>query len=129
MEKPIYVLDTSALRALIGKEQGAEMVAEHLGRAIMSSVNLAEVVTVLVRREHPQERIAQMLHRVTPQIAEFEAEQAVETGYLYHYTKTFGLSLGDRACLALAQARNLPVLTTDKIWQKLDIGVEVRVIR
>jgi ribonuclease VapC len=129
MEKQVYVLDTSALLALIGREQGADIVAEHLARAVMSSVNLAEVVTVLVRREHPKERIGQMLHRVSPQISEFEAEQAVETGYLYHYTKAFGLSLGDRACLVLAQSRNLPVLTADKIWQKLDIGVDVRMIR
>jgi len=60
---------------------------------------------------------------------DFDMQQAHIAGNLWQQTKPFGLSLGDRACLALATHLDLPVLTADKIWAQLDIGVPVRLIR
>ena len=59
----------------------------------------------------------------------FDRQQASIAGSLWQQTKELGLSLGDRACLALAQQLDLPVLTADKIWQRLDIGVSIQLIR
>lgn len=59
----------------------------------------------------------------------FDKQQARIAGNLWKQTKELGLSLGDRACLALAQHLELPVLTADKIWQQLDIGVSIQLIR
>ena len=129
MNKQSYVFDSSALLALIGKEGGYELVVEHLQHAVMSSVNFAEVATVLIRRGHGRERMTEILNKVAPQIIQFSPEQAIEVGCLYARTKAHGLSLGDRACLAVAQELNLPVLSADKIWAQLEVGVRVRLIR
>jgi PIN domain nuclease of toxin-antitoxin system len=44
-------------------------------------------------------------------------------------TRPYGLSLGDRACLALAIRRKATVYTTDAAWKNLNLGIEVEVIR
>jgi ribonuclease VapC len=59
----------------------------------------------------------------------FNADDAAAAANLWPATLSLGLSLGDRACLALAQRLQLPVLTADKIWNELQIGISVRVIR
>jgi ribonuclease VapC len=59
-------------------------------------------------------------------IHDFDQELAFQAGFLHPLTRFRGLSLGDRACPALGQQLNLPVLTTDRIWGELDFGVEVR---
>lgn len=128
MQTTSTVFDTSALIALIQKEEGADIVAKHLKGAIMSSVNFSEVAAVLARKMS-REEILPLLTKLIGEIVLFDEVQALEAGLLYQQTKHLGLSLGDRSCISLALSRKLPVLTTDKIWQKLDIGIEVRVIR
>ena len=123
------IFDSSAILALLKMEQGHEIVAENLDRAIVSSVNFSEVVTVLARKGFGQEEVIRSLKETFLNIEEFDTEQAIIAAKLDEVTKTHGLSLGDRACLALAKSRNLPVLTADKIWQELDLGVEVQLIR
>ena len=59
----------------------------------------------------------------------FDKIQAIEAGMLFEQTKHLGLSLGDRACIALAKINNLPILTADKIWLDLRVGVEIKSIR
>lgn len=123
------IFDSSAILALLGMEQGHEAVAENLDRAIVSSVNFSEVVTVLARNGLGQERVIKSLKETFLHIEDFDSEQAIIAAKLDEATKAYGLSLGDRACLALAKARKLPVLTTDKVWKKLKVGVEVRLVR
>jgi PIN domain nuclease of toxin-antitoxin system len=123
------VLDTSAVLALLAMEEGHEVVAENLENAVVSSVNLSEVITVLVRRGLKHEDVAQSLKDTFPQIEEFNAAQAIVAARLDEVTKAHGLSFGDRACLALAKSKNLVVLTTDEVWKELELGIEVQLIR
>jgi PIN domain nuclease of toxin-antitoxin system len=123
------VFDASAILALLKMEQGHEIVAENLDRAIVSSVNFSEVLTVLARKGFGQEEVIRSLKETFLYIEEFDTEQAVIAASLDEATKEHGLSFGDRACLALAKSKGLSVLTVNKIWKELDLGVEVQLIR
>jgi ribonuclease VapC len=123
------VLDSSALLAFIQAEPGGEAVAGVVGEALMSSVNLAEVVTKLVERTGSLEIARTALGMATVDVVDFDRPQAEQAGLLVKNTRSYGLSLGDRACLALAMRESVPVLTADRIWAKLQLNVEVRLIR
>jgi ribonuclease VapC len=123
------VLDSSALLAFIHGEPGGEVVAGVVGDALMSSVNLAEVVTKLVERTGSLETARAALGMATVEVIDFDKVQAEETGALVAHTRSCGLSLGDRACLTLAAREAAPVLTADRIWATLKLDVEVRLIR
>src|SRR5215813_5439724 len=120
------VLDSSALLAFIHGEPGADIVAGVVGDALMSSVNLAEVVTKLVERTGSLEAAREALGMATVEVIDFDKLQAEETGALVTHTRSRGLSLGDRACLTLAAREAAPVLTADRIWATLKLDVEVR---
>lgn len=122
------VLDASAILALLKMEQGHEIVAENLDRAIVSSVNFCEVVTVLARKGFGQEEVIRSLKETFLYIEDFDTEQAIIGASFNDVTKN-GLSLGDRACLALAKSKNIPVLTADKVWKELELGIGIQLIR
>ena len=123
------VLDSSALLAFIQAEPGGEAVAGVVGEALMSSVNLAEVITKLVERTGSLEIARTALGMASVDVVDFDRSQAEQAGLLVKTTRSHGLSLGDRACLALAMRESAPLLTVDRIWAKLKINVEVRLIR
>lgn len=123
------VLDASAILALLKMEQGHEIVAQHLDNAIVSSVNFSEVLTVLARNGFGQEEVIKSLKETFLHIEEFNTEQAIIAASIDEITRNHGLSLGDRACLALAKYKDLPVLTADKIWKDLDLDVKIKLIR
>lgn len=123
------VLDASAILALLKMEQGHEIVAQHLDNAIVSSVNFSEVVTVLARNGFGQEEVIKSLKETFLHIEEFNTEQAIIAASLDEITRNHGLSLGDRACLALAKYKSLSVLTSDRVWEKLNLGIKVQIIR
>ena len=123
------VLDASALLALLNREPGHEEIAEVIRDAAISAVNLSEVAAKLADRGMPGEAIREALEGLALEIHDFNQELAFQAGFLHPLTRSKGLSLGDRACLALGQQLNLPVLTTDWIWEELDLGVEVRLVR
>lgn len=123
------VIDASAILALLKMEEGHEKVAEKLDDAIISSVNFSEVITVIARNGFGTEEVIQSLKNTFLHIVEFNTEQAIIAATIDKTTKKYGLSFGDRACLALAKHNKLPVMTSDKIWKKLDLGVEVQLIR
>jgi ribonuclease VapC len=124
------VLDASAILALLNDEPGAEKITpEVLSRSTISAVNLAEVQSILVREGgDPDESWALAVDPI-PDVEPFTAEQARIAGTLIQKTRSLGLSLGDRACLALAIALNAPVYTTDQLWRKLKLGVPIHVLR
>lgn len=123
------VLDSSALLAFIHGEPGGEVVAGVVGEAVISSVNLAEVVTKLVERTGSLELARVALGMANVDVVDFDRLQAEQAGALVRRTRAGGLSLGDRACLALAARQAVPVLTADRIWATLKLDVEVRLIR
>ena len=123
------VLDASALLAVMLEERGAEKVRELLPGAIIGAVNLAEVVAKLQERGVPDEEIDRAIARLDLPVIPFDTAQAMVAGKLRARTRSLGLSLGDRACLALAVVRRTPAVTMDRGWSALDIGAEVIVAR
>ncbi len=123
------VFDASAILALLKMEEGHEIIAENLDRSIVSSVNFSEVIAVLARKGFGQEQVIKSLKDTFLHIENFDVEQAVVAASIDAITKQHGLSLGDRACLALAKTKNLSVLTADKIWKELDLDIKVQLIR
>lgn len=126
------VLDASAVLAYLGDEPGQEMV----GRALhngggMSVVNLAEVITRYVRMGATEDDLDELRLELPVRIFPFDTDTALEAGRLTRWTARYGLSLGDRCCLATAKLRGLHVLTADRIWQEVGplIGVDVELIR
>lgn len=125
----IAVLDASALMALLRGEVGAEKVAACLDWAIVSTVNLAEVETKLVSAGLDEHLAWLHIAEIQCSSVAFDEEQARTAGGLVKINRPFGLSLGDRACLALAMQRKATVYTTDRAWKNLSLGIEIEVIR
>jgi PIN domain nuclease of toxin-antitoxin system len=123
------VLDASALLAHIRGERGSDTIADLAADALMSTVNLAEVFSRLMEESLTVEQADAIVLRYGIDVVPFDEGLARRAGALRPATKSLGLSLGDRACLALAQRVGLPVLTADRTWAKLAVGVEVKVIR
>jgi PIN domain nuclease of toxin-antitoxin system len=119
----IAVLDTSALMAVLRDEPGAVRVAPLLESGLVSSVNLAEVQTKLVLAGLEDQLAWWHIDELKCQSVPFDDGQALIAGSLARTTKPYGLSLGDRACLALAIQRKATVYTTDAVWKNLDLGV------
>ncbi len=123
------VLDASALLAMLGAEPGSETVARSLPRAAMSAVNLSEVVAKFSDRGMPESAIRSSLEGLGLDIYPFDAAMAYSAGTLRPAMRSSGLPLGDRACLALGLELSATVLTTDREWKRLKVGVKVRTIR
>lgn len=124
------VLDASAILAILDREPGAEKLSlTLLSDAVASAVNLAEVQTVLVKRGIPPDEAWSDACSPIREIVAFDGEQAKAAGSLAVQTRSLGLSLGDRACLALGILRGAPIYTADRVWKKLKAGVEVRFLR
>jgi PIN domain nuclease of toxin-antitoxin system len=123
------VFDASAMLAILKRERGGDRAFAALDRAVVSCVNLAEVQSKLIEagldRRAAREHIEVLGCRAIP----FNEDQAWEAGSLRAVTQPLGLSLGDRACLALGIERKATVYTTDRNWKKLALGIEIEVIR
>lgn len=123
------VLDASAVIALLWDEPGGEAVEPLLGRAVMSAVNWAEVLQRYrahgIETDDKRERV----EALGIAIEDFTAEDAAAAAELWQPTRRAGLSLADRACLALARRLGLSAHTADRDWRKVDVGVEVVSIR
>jgi PIN domain nuclease of toxin-antitoxin system len=123
------VLDSSALLACLNQEEGSEAVVDLVAGALLSTVNLAETISVLVRQGASKDKALEILQLWDFQVVDFERVLAEETGALIARTRATGLSLGDRACLALAKVRSLPAVTADRSWSGIDVGVQIQLIR
>jgi PIN domain nuclease of toxin-antitoxin system len=123
-------LDASAVLAAFYREPGAEKLSpELLATAMISSVNLAEVHSKLVTEGWDVEQAWRDCSGLVDQVVPFTMEQAKLTGSLVSTTRSLGLSLGDRACLALAIEQNAPVYTTDRSWKNLRLDLRIVVLR
>jgi ribonuclease VapC len=124
------VLDASAILTVINDEPGAEkLTPDLLARAVGSTVNLAEVQTKLVSRGWTPEQAWEDAISPLREAVSFDEEQARIAGDLVIQTRHLGLSMGDRACLALGIVLKVPVYTAEKVWKKLKVGVRIHVIR
>jgi len=130
MSSTKVVLDASAILTVIRGEPGAEKLpAEMLVDSVASAVNLAEVHSKLVVKGWNVERAWEDAIGIVGEVFPFSPDHAKAAGSLVSETRKLGLSLGDRACLALAQASALPVLTADRAWKDLNLSIEVQLLR
>lgn len=125
----IAVLDASAVLALLFAEPGAERVADVIAdNAVISTVNLSEVAALLVRRgQEPEETLVPVREQVA--VEPFTSEDALTAARLSPLTAPKGLSLGDRACLALAKRLAARAVTAERAWAQLDVDVQIELIR
>lgn len=125
------VLDASAILADIAGETGGEIVRAVAFGAVVSAVNLAEVVAKLIEFGVDEREAEFLVRRGQYEVATLNLEQAILVGRLHGSHRRHGLSLGDSFCLALAQQTGRPVLTADRKWKDLEpaLGVEVSLIR
>lgn len=123
------VLDASAVLTVVHGEPGAELVAGCLRNGVISAVNLAEVISKLIERGQPSERALEIVAPFPFKVVPVDEGLAHDIGVLRARTAHLGLSLGDRACLALGRRLGLPVLTCDRPWASLDLGMEIRLVR
>jgi PIN domain nuclease of toxin-antitoxin system len=124
------VLDASAALCFLNNEPGAEIVERMLGRAIICSVNLAEVVSKLTEHGNSADWIRQDMARLQTRmrVVDFDIDLAWRAGLLRATTRHLGLSLGDRACLALAEREGGVAVTCDRAWREV-AGVAVELVR
>jgi PIN domain nuclease of toxin-antitoxin system len=124
------VLDASAILALVHREPGHEkLTLALLDGALCSSVNLSEVQAKLVSRGWGSDEAWEDATSAIDELVPFDAAQAKTCGDLITVTRSLGLSLGERACLALAITHKVPVYTTEKSWKKLKLGIPIQVLR
>ena len=123
------VLDSSAVLAVLNAEPGAEVVVALVKDALVSTVNFSEVIAKLVESGSSDAEALAALQSIALTTADFDVPLARRTGALRAETMKRGLSLGDRACLALAEREGIPALTGDRNWVGAVSSVEIRLIR
>lgn len=125
----MIVFDASALLASVQREPGWEAVDEALDAAAISAVNYSEVLTRMIEGGIAPDEAVRSLGGLDLRVEPFNQKISEIAALLRPETRRAGLSLGDRACLALAKASGAPVLTADRAWTRIDVGVEIRLIR
>lgn len=123
------VLDASAILAFLRREPGHETVRKVLPRSLLLTVNLTEIIAKLIERGASGKAAIQIVSALPAAIVPFDEPLAIQAGLAWESTRKSGLSLGDRACLALAAREGLPTLTTDRAWLQAGAAAEVRLIR
>jgi ribonuclease VapC len=123
------VVDASAILAAIRGEAGAQAVIDGVRGARISSLNHCEIVGWLAERGSTREDIEGVVGPFDLTVEVFDRARAMAAGLLTAKIKRRNISLGDRACLALAMELGMPVMTGDRAWRDLDIGVEVQLFR
>jgi PIN domain nuclease of toxin-antitoxin system len=123
------VVDASAILAVLLDEPRAELIESRLPGSLMSVVNLAEVLSHLDRREHDPVRARTALRRLAIHPIAADEPLAFRAAHLHSHTRSHGLSLADCFCLALAQERKAEVLTADRAWKGVHLGVPITLVR
>jgi ribonuclease VapC len=124
-----YALDSSALLAYLFDEKGGERVIEVMDRSVISALNWAEVIQKHDERGLTPATLLGEFRGLGLLILPFDSVDAEETAALQPLTRGQGLSLADRACIALARRWDLTALTADRIWRELALDLKIEVIR
>lgn len=123
------VIDASVVLAFLLDEPGGDVLINDGGPFLLSTVNLAEVLTKVIERELSVDDMMLVLRRLPIAYIDHGREDARRAAELRPATRALGRSLGDRVCLALAQRQGTPVLTAERKWAELDLGIDIRLIR
>lgn len=124
-----YVMDSSAALAVLLGEKGADVALDLLPEAQCSSVNTVEIIARLIDKGRSMDEAADDFAGLGMPVAAFDAAMGIMAGQLRALTKSRGLSLGDRACLALAIRENATAVTADRSWADLEVGCKIQLIR
>ena len=129
IERPLYILDTSALLALFRSEPGWDVVQAALGESAVCAINLTEIITKLIRKGGEPRRVERYLRGLPMPILPWDEELAWESRDLAPLAWTRGISLAGRACLAMARHLDAAAMTSDTEWAKLGVNVSVVLFR
>jgi ribonuclease VapC len=125
-----YVLDSTALIAFISEEPGSEKIAELLPSSSISAVNLTETIHKLVLKGISAETVKQMLRGLKLNVVDWTEDLAYSSAEFAMFGRSHGLSLGDRACLALAKHLHATAVTSDRAWREIrGLGVPLLMFR
>lgn len=125
----VVVLDASAILAVIQSEPGGELVVDLKSKPLASTVNIVEARTKLFDKGHSAEHVDELMRLVDMVEVDFTSAHSRIASGMRDTTRHAGLSLGDRACLALAAEKNAVAMTTDQQWTKVDVKVRVELLR
>lgn len=129
MSEPEVVADASAIIALLVGEPFERVAPERIAGAWVSAVNFSEVLAKLYEMGVPEGEADTAVARLDFRVLAFDEAQAQVAAALKSVTRQAGLSLGDRACLALAKKLGCGTVTADRAWSKIDVGVDILLIR
>jgi ribonuclease VapC len=125
-----YILDSTALIALVGLESGSERVLELLSQSAVSAVNLAETANKLLAKGFSPEEVRVSLGKLELRVEDWTEAMAYRSAEFTQFNKSHGLSLGDRACLTLAKQLRATAVTSDRAWRRLPaLGVRIMIFR
>ena len=128
-ESALHVLDASALIALVHREPGWEVVQAVLGHSVVCAIHLTEAMGKLIRKGGEPRRVERYLRALPMPIRPWDAALAWESLDMAPLAWTHGISLGDRACLALARHLDAVAMTSDTAWANLNLKVRVVLFR
>ncbi|WP_246252739.1 type II toxin-antitoxin system VapC family toxin [Allomesorhizobium camelthorni] len=123
------MLDSSVVLAVLFNEKGADNALRYFKDGQCCGVNVAEIVARLIDKGRTPDEAVSDFEALGLDISGFSPESAVLAGRLRLATRHKGLSLGDRACIALAIHENAVAVTADRSWADLDLGCKVELIR
>lgn len=127
---PRYALDASALLAWLNGEAGGEKVEPLLERSVVSAVNLSEVLQKGLAADADVRGLKEDLEALGLGIVDFTAEDAEIAAMLWPQTRSLGLSLADRCCLATAKRLGVAAVTADRDWKEIEDSTPlVKIIR
>ena len=129
MNKEKWVVDASAVLAAIQDEQGGEYVKNHIDQCVISAVNWSEVLQKLSSSGSEVEKIDAYLNALGLRVVDFTEDDGRISASLWASSKSLGLSLADRACLATGLRLKTKIITADRVWKKLEIKSQIHFIR
>jgi ribonuclease VapC len=125
-----YILDSTALIALVGLETGSQQIAGLLKHSAVSAVNLAETVNKLLEKGFSQAEVRVSLAKLELNVEDWSEAMAYQSAEFSRLSKSHGLSLGDRACLTLAKQLRATAVTSDRAWRRIpSLGVRIMIFR
>jgi ribonuclease VapC len=125
-----YILDSTALIALVGLETGSQQIAGLLKHSAVSAVNLAETVNKLLEKGFSQAEVRVSLAKLELNVEDWSEAMAYRSAEFTQFNKSHGLSLGDRACLTFAKQLRATAVTSDRAWRRIpSLGVRIMIFR
>jgi ribonuclease VapC len=126
----VHVLDSSVLIAVLRDETDIEALLPHFSDAVMSTLNHSEVLQKFAQLGGSVDVAEALISGLAVRVVPFDRELSIAAAALWEHTRAHGLSLADRACLALAQATGGVAVTADRAWAKVDLpGLTVKIAR